>query len=214
MGLADFQERNGMSSSCCGSDVKFDGASKEYKSRLWIIIFLNALMFVVEISGGFLSKSQALKADALDFLGDTLTYGLSLFAIDSTKRVKFIVSAVKGFSLLAMGLWVAISTAIEFLSPATPKTEIMGFIALLALCANLISVFLLLKFKEGDANIRSVWLCSRNDAIGNIGVIIAAIVSSALNSGFPDLIVASFMSLLFIHSSTLILVQSFREWRE
>ena len=203
-----------MGSSCCGNEVKFDGASKEYKRRLWVVIFLNALMFVVEISGGFLSKSQALKADALDFLGDTLTYGLSLFAIDSTKRVKFWVSTLKGLSLLGMGLWVAISTAVEFFSPTTPKTEIMGLIGFLALCANVISVLLLMKFKEGDANVRSVWLCSRNDAIGNIGVIIAAIISAVLNSGWPDLLVAALMSLLFIHSSFQILVQSFRERNE
>ena len=202
-----------MGSSCCGNDVKFDGTSKEYKKRLWIIIFLNALMFVVEISGGFLSKSQALKADALDFLGDSLTYGLSLFAIDSTKKVKVGVSALKGFSLLGMGLWVAISTALEFLSPSTPKTELMGVIGFLALCANVISVLLLIKYKEGDANIRSVWLCSRNDAIGNIGVIVAAVASSILNSGLPDLIVAAFMSLLFTHSSFQILIQSYKEWR-
>ena len=202
-----------MGSSCCGNDVKFDGASKEYRRRLWIVIFLNALMFVVEISGGYLSKSQALKADALDFLGDTLTYGLSLFAIDSTKKVKFFISTLKGLSLLGMGLWVAISTAFEFFSPTTPKTELMGFIGFLALCANVISVILLIKFKEGDANVRSVWLCSRNDAIGNIGVIIAAIISAVLNSGWPDLLVAAFMSLLFIHSSFQILIQSFKESR-
>ena len=203
-----------MASSCCGSDVKFDGASKEYKKRLWIIIFLNALMFFIEISGGFLSKSQALKADALDFLGDTLTYGLSLFAIDSTKNTKVLVSAVKGLSLLGMGLWVAISTAFEFLSPSTPEVHLMGFIGFLALCANVISVLLLLKYKDGDANVKSVWLCSRNDAIGNIGVIIAAVASSFLNSGLPDLLVASFMSILFVHSSTQILIQSYREWKE
>ena len=202
-----------MGSSCCGNDVKFDGASKEYKRRLWIVIFLNALMFVVEISGGYLSKSQALKADALDFLGDTLTYGLSLFAIDSTKKVKFFISTLKGLSLLGMGLWVAISTAFEFFSPTTPKTELMGFIGFLALCANVISLILLIKFKEGDANVRSVWLCSRNDAIGNIGVIIAAIISAVLNSGWPDLLVAAFMSILFIHSSFQILIQSFKESR-
>ena len=202
-----------MGSSCCGNEVKFDGASKEYKKRLWIIIFLNALMFVVEISGGFLSKSQALKADALDFLGDSLTYGLSLFAIDSTKKVKFVVSALKGFSLLGMGLWVAVSTVIEFASPNTPKTELMGVIGFLALCANVISVLLLIKYKDGDANVKSVWLCSRNDAIGNIGVIFAALIASVLNSGWPDLIVALFMSILFTHSSFQILVQSYKEWR-
>lgn len=202
-----------MGTNCCGNDVKFDGASKEYKRRLWIIIFLNALMFVVETSGGFFSKSQALKADALDFLGDTLTYGLSLFAIDSSKNIKIGVSALKGLSLMAMGFWVAISTGLEFLSPVTPKTEIMGLIGFLALCANIASVILLMKYKDGDANVRSVWLCSRNDAIGNIGVMVAAIVSAIFNSGIPDLLIASGMSLLFIHSSFQILIQSYKEWK-
>ncbi|MEZ4872704.1 MAG: cation transporter [Bdellovibrionales bacterium] len=156
---------------------------------------------------------SSLKGRRSRFFGRYTNLCTFLFAIDSSKNIKVGVSALKGLSLLGMGLWVAISTALEFLSPVTPKTEIMGLIGFFALGANVASVLLLIKYKDGDANVRSVWLCSRNDAIGNIGVIVAAIISSVLNSGIPDLVIASGMSLLFIHSSSQILIQSFKEWK-
>ncbi len=191
----------------------FSGASEDYKRRLWVVIFLNACMFIVEMHGGYFAKSQALKADALDFLADTLTYGLSLYAIKTSKKTKAMIAGLKGFSLMMMGLWIAGSTVYLFLTPSTPKVELMGWIGFLALIVNLISVLLILKYKHGDVNIRSVWLCSRNDAIGNVGVIVTAFLSGWINSGWPDLIAACFMSALFIHSSFQIFSQSYSEWK-
>ena len=184
-----------------------------YKRVLWTVIAINAAMFFVEMSAGQLAGSQALQADALDFLGDALTYGLSLAVIGMSIKVRSTAALLKGLSLLAMGLWVFGSTAYQVLILGVPSAGIMGSIGLLALAANLASVFLLMRYKDGDANVRSVWLCSRNDAIGNVAVMIASAAVWLTASAWPDLIVALLMAGLFLRSAQLILVQAFEEYR-
>jgi len=201
-------------SGCCGSGVKFDGVSGDYKRRLWVVIALNALMFIVEMSAGHLAKSQALQADALDFLGDALTYGISLAVIGASIRVRTNAALAKGVSLLIMGLWVFGSTMYRVLYVGVPEAQIMGVIGFLALLANLASVLLLVRYKDGDANVRSVWLCSRNDAIGNVAVMLAAVGVWGTASGWPDLIVAAIMAGLFLSSSFQIIKQALREKQE
>lgn len=201
-------------SGCCGNDVKFDGVSDDYKRRLWLVIALNASMFIIEMSAGHLAKSQALQADALDFLGDALTYGISLAVIGASIRVRTNAALVKGFSLLLMGLWVLISTVYRVFYVGVPEAQIMGVVGLLALMTNLASVLLLVRYKDGDANVRSVWLCSRNDAIGNIAVMIAAVGVWGTATGWPDLIVAAIMAGLFLSSSFQIVRQALSERRE
>jgi len=197
----------------CSGNPKFDGVDPTYKRILWIVIFINAVMFVVEMSAGKLAGSQALQADALDFLGDALTYGLSLAVIGMSLKTRATAALLKGLSLLAMGLWVFGSTVYQFFVLDPPKAEIMGLIGLLALAANLASVFLLMRYKDGDANVRSVWLCSRNDAIGNVAVMIASVAVWLTATAWPDLVVAIFMAGLFLRSAQLILVQSWQELR-
>ena len=158
-------------------------------------------MFLVEMGAGALAGSQALQADALDFLADTLTYGISLAVIGASITVRSRAALLKGLSLSLMGLWVFGSTAYHVLVLGTPSAEIMGAVGVLALAANLSSVLLLAKYKDGDANVRSVWLCSRNDAIGNVAVMCAAIAVWATASKWPDLIVAAVMAGLFLTSS-------------
>lgn len=200
-------------SGCCGNDAKFDGVSEDYKRRLWLVIAINALMFVVEMSAGRLAQSQALQADALDFLGDALTYGLSLAVIGSSIAVRTNAALFKGISLLAVGAWVFGSTVYRVFYGGVPTAEIMGWVGLLALVANCASVLLLMSYKDGDANVRSVWLCSRNDAIGNIAVMFAALGVWGTASGWPDLIVASIMACLFLSSAIQIIKQSLDERR-
>ncbi|SOE17965.1 cation efflux family protein [Hoeflea halophila] len=197
----------------CSGNPRFDGMDASYKRVLWAVISINAAMFLVEMSAGQLAGSQALQADALDFLGDALTYGLSLAVIGMSIRVRSTAAVLKGFSLLAMGLWVFGSTAYQVLILGVPSAGIMGSIGLLALAANLASVFLLMRYKDGDANVRSVWLCSRNDAIGNVAVMTASAAVWLTASAWPDLIVALLMAGLFLRSAQLILVQAFREYR-
>lgn len=199
---------------CCGSEAKFEGLSPEYKQRLRAVIGINAGMFLIETGGGHLAGSNALQADALDFLGDALTYGMTLVAIGTSTATRAKAALFKGLSLFVMGLWVFGSTAYHVLILGIPQAEIMGAVGFLALAANVTSVLLLMKYKDGDANVRSVWLCSRNDAIGNVAVMAAAGAVWLTASKWPDLIVAGLMAGLFLSSSFQILRQSLAEMRQ
>jgi Co/Zn/Cd efflux system component len=202
-----------MSAHCCGHNSTFEGLSADYRRRLWAVIAINAAMFVVELAAGALAGSQALQADALDFLADSLTYGISLAVIGAAVRVRAWAAFAKGLSLTVMGLWVFGSTAWHVLVLGVPRAEIMGVVGFLALAANVASVLLLARYRDGDANVRSVWLCSRNDAIGNVAVMIAALGVWGTASRWPDLVVAAIMASLFLWSSVQILRQSARELR-
>jgi cation diffusion facilitator family transporter len=199
---------------CCGCNAKFEGLSADYRRRLWIVIAINAGMFLVETAGGTLAGSKALQADALDFLGDALTYGITLAAIGASLVMRARAALFKGATLSLMGLWVFGSTAYHVLILGVPKAELMGAVGFLALAANITSVLLLAKYKDGDANVRSVWLCSRNDALGNVAVMLAALAVYWTASAWPDLIVAAVMAGLFLWSSAQILRQAFGELRE
>jgi Co/Zn/Cd efflux system component len=177
------------------------------------VIALNAAMFVVEMTGGALAGSQALQADALDFLGDATTYGISLAVIGASLQIRARAAILKAISLTAMGLWVLGSTAYHVLVLGVPHAEVMGAIGLLALAVNVTSVLVLMRYKDGDANVRSVWLCSRNDAIGNVAVMLAALAVGFTGTKWPDLIVAAIMAGLFLSSSMQILRQSVQELR-
>jgi len=170
-------------------------------------------MFSVEMSAGAFAGSRALQADALDFFADTMTYALSLYVIGKSLRLRATVALMKGVSLALMGLWVFGSTAYDVLILETPRAEVMGIVGILALAANLGSVWLLLPHREGDANVRSVWLCSRNDAIGNLAVIAAALAVWISGTAWPDLIVAGMMAALFCWSAFHILRQAWIELR-
>ncbi len=203
------------SSACgCTGNPRFDGVDPRYKRMLWTVIAINAVMFFVEMGAGQLAGSQALQADALDFLGDTLTYGVSLAVIGRSLQVRSGAALLKGGSLLLMGMWVFGHTLYNVLILGLPHAEIMGGIGLLALSANLASVLFLLRYKDGDANVRSVWLCSRNDAIGNVAVMIAALAVWRTESAWPDLLVAGIMAGVFLTSSAQILRQAWAERRE
>jgi Co/Zn/Cd efflux system component len=202
-----------MSADCCRHGARFEGLSTDYKRRLWIVIAINVSMFLVEMAAGSLAGSQALQADALDFLGDAATYGISLAVIGTPMQIRARAAVLKAASLTAMALWVLGSTAYHVLILGLPRAEVMGLIGILALAANAASVLFLMRYKDGDANVRSVWLCSRNDAIGNIAVMIAALAVWGTATKWPDLLVAAIMASLFLTSSIQILRQSFREIR-
>jgi Co/Zn/Cd efflux system component len=187
--------------------------SPDYKRRLWLVIAINAAMFLVEMGAGALAGSQALQADALDFLGDALTYGVTLAVIGASLQTRAWAAVAKGVSLSAMGLFVFGATAYHVLVLGVPRAEVMGAIGLLALAANLTSVLLLMRYREGDANVRSVGLCSRNDAIGNVAVMIAALGVWGTATRWPDLAVAAIMAGLFLTSSVQILRQAIGELR-
>lgn len=194
-------------------ELGFDGQSVTYRRVLWIVIFINLLMFVIEMSTGALTGSKALQADALDFAGDVSTYAISLWVIGKPLLWRSRAATFKGVSLLLMGVFVVISTVAAFGKAEPPLAGWMAGVALMALLANVISAVLLMKFREGDANVRSVWLCSRNDAIGNVGVLIAAGLVAWLHSPWPDLFLALLMATLFVSSAWSILRQAQQEKR-
>ncbi len=199
---------------CCNHNAKFDGLSRNYRRRLWIVIALNAAMFAVEIGAGHMARSQALQADALDFLGDALTYGISLAVIGASVRTRTNAALAKGISLLLMGIWVFRSTIYRVFYLGVPEAQIMGGVGFMALATNIASVLLLMRYKDGDANVRSVWLCSRNDALGNVAVMLAALAVWGTSTGWPDLIVAGVMASLFLSSAYQIVRQALEERRE
>jgi len=188
--------------------ARFDGASIGYKRALWAVIGINAVMFAVEITAGFTADSQALKADALDFGSDTLTYAISLSVIGTSVRTRAYASLFKAASLGAIAIYILGTTLIRFFEGGTPDAQTMATIGVAAFCANLFSVILLLRWRDGDSNIRSVWLCSRNDAIGNLGVITAGLLVSVAGSRWPDLVVGALLSGLFLRSALSILSQA------
>ena len=194
-------------------DIAFDGVSPDYRRRLIAVIVINAAMFIVEMTAGAFSGSQALKADALDFFADSVTYGASLYVIGMALRTRSLVALAKGASLFLMALWVLGSTVYRVFVMGLPTAEVMGVVGFLALIANVASVVILMAYKDGDANVRSVWICSRNDAIGNVAVMVAALGVWGTATGWPDLIVAAILGGLFLNSSIKIVRQAWHEYR-
>jgi Co/Zn/Cd efflux system component len=200
-----------MSGHCCSHNATFDGASTAFRRALVAVIAINAILFVVEMTAGQLAGSKALQADALDFAGDTATYAISLFVIGRPLMWRARAALLKGLSLGAMGLWVLGTTAWQVLILGVPAAGVMSAVGLLALAANVASVLILMKWRDGDANVRSVWLCSRNDAIGNVAVIGAAGLVFLTGTAWPDLIVAALMAGLFLSSAIQIVKRSLSE---
>ncbi len=198
-------------SASCGVDHNFDGVDPRFRRALIIVVTINLSMFFVEMAAGKLAGSQALQADALDFLADSVTYLISFAVIGKSLRTRGLAALGKGASLMLMGLWVMGETIYNVFVLQLPKAQVMGLIGVLALAANLLSVVLLMAWRNGDANVRSVWLCSRNDAIGNVAVMLAAVGVFETGAAWPDLLVAAIMAALFLSSSVQIIRQSLGE---
>ena len=200
-------------SSCCHHKPAFDGATPEFRRILWVIIALNATMFLVELGAGLAGQSMALQADALDFLGDSATYAITLMVIGRALSLRAKAALFKGVSLAVLGLWVLGATVYRVFVLGDPDPLTMGGVGMLALAVNLGCALLLLRYREGDANVRSVWLCSRNDAIGNVAVLLAATGVFASQTAWPDLAVAAGMAALFLSGSISIIRQARAELR-
>ncbi|MEM6281510.1 MAG: cation transporter [Chloroflexota bacterium] len=176
-----------------------------YRRALWIVVGLNMGYGIVEMIGGFMSASQALKADALDFLGDgTITF-LGLLAIGWSLTWRARSAMIHGVFLGLLGLGVVGSTIWRIVNQQTPEAALMGGFAVGALLVNILAVLPLLKYRQGDASMRAIWLFSRNDAIGNFAVVVAAGFVAWFGSVWPDLIIAFAIAILFLHSSWVII---------
>lgn len=185
-----------------------------YKRALWIVVALNVGYGVIEMFGGFLSGSQALKADALDFVGDGLITFLGLLAIGWTLLWRARSALIQGLFLGALGLGVLGTTAYRVLVQHQPEAELMGLFGIVALVVNVAAALVLIPHRTGDANVRAVWLFSRNDAIGNAAVVVAAGLVAWTASPWPDLVVAVVIAGLFLQSSWSIIRDARSDLRE
>ncbi len=191
----------------------FDLAIPKLRRILLIVLAINAGMFAVEIIAGLTAGSVSLQADALDFLGDSMSYAISLFVLGMALKWRAGSALLKGLSMGAFGIWVFGATVYNAHFGVVPGAFIMGSIGMAALIANLVSAALLFGFRKGDANMQSVWLCSRNDAIGNIAVMLAAGGVVATNAGWPDLAVAVVMATLALTASWQVIRRALSELR-
>jgi Co/Zn/Cd efflux system component len=178
----------------CSADTGKALNSPAWRRALWVALAVNAVMFAGEIVAGV----AALQADALDFLGDSGTYAISLMVAGLGLSWRARAALLKGAGLLVLGLWVIGSTVWHALAGTLPQAEVMGTVGVLALLANAGVALMLFRFRTGDSNMRSVWICSRNDAIGNLAVLAAAAGVFGTGTGWPDLIVAAIMASLSI----------------
>ncbi len=186
--------------SCCDHDCCSPTGhtldSPAWRRTLWIALVLNAGMFMAEIGAGLTASSSSLQADSLDFFGDAANFAISLSVTGMALSKRARAALLKGCSLFVLGLWVAGTTALHAYNGTLPKAEVMGIVGLIALITNGAVAVMLYRFSGGDANMRSAWICSRNDAIGNLAVLLAAAGVFGTGSGWPDGIVASIMAAL------------------
>jgi len=195
----------------CGTTATLN--DPRWRRALWIALGVNAGMFAVEMAAGAAADSRALQADALDFLGDAANYAISLLVAGMALAWRARAALTKGLTLIGLGGWVMITAVLAALGGAAPEPELMGIIGALALAANTGVAIMLYRFRTGDANMRSVWICSRNDAIGNIAVMAAALGVFGTGTAWPDLIVAAILALLGISGGIQIVQQARRELR-
>lgn len=199
-----------MACSCSHEPAPVKPNSK-FRTALWIALIINLTMFFVELIGGAYAHSSALWADSLDFFGDAVNYAISLAVLGASLYWRATVALLKGLTMASFGLIVIAKTGYSYVQGIPPEAITMGMIGILALIANMISAVILYAFRDGDANMQSVWLCSRNDAIGNVAVIFAAIGVFGTGSLIPDLIVALIMSILGLTGGYRVIKQALAE---
>jgi Co/Zn/Cd efflux system component len=207
-----------MSADCCdhchaddpGGDPERQAA---YRRVLWAVLAINAAMFAVEIGAGLAAGSASLQADALDFLGDGANYAISLFVVGMALRYRALAALTKGATMGILGLWVIGVTVWHAVNGILPHAVTMGFVGFAALASNGLSFALLWAHRGGDANMRSAWICTRNDVLGNFAVLLAALGVFGTGTGWPDVIVAAIMAGLALQGAAVVLQRACGELR-
>jgi Co/Zn/Cd efflux system component len=202
---------------CCTPPPLNLGDSKKqdraYRRVLWAVLAINALMFAVEVIAGVAAGSAALQADALDFLGDAANYSISLMVVGMALRYRASAAMAKGATMAAFGLRVLGTALWHSVHGTLPSAFTMGTVGVAALVANAASFGLLWAYRHGDANMRSAWICTRNDVLGNLAVLLAAFGVFGTGTGWPDIIVATIMAVLAIQGAALVIRQAAAELR-
>lgn len=191
---------------CCNDKAcEIEALRTRQSATLKIVLGINAVMFLVEITAGLISGSVSLVADSLDMLGDALVYGFSIYVVARGERMKAKAALLKGGIMAAFGLFVLGQAIYRIAFPQVPVFEAIGAIGLLALAANSLCFFLLWRHRVDDINMSSVWLCSRNDIIANVSVLFAAVGVWFTHSGWPDILVGLALAVLFLRSALFVL---------
>jgi Co/Zn/Cd efflux system component len=180
---------------------------------LWAVLVINGVMFAVEVVAGLAAGSASLQADALDFLGDTANYAISLLVVGMALRYRASAALAKGLTMAAFGLWVVAMVIWHIAQGTLPSALTMGTVGIAALVANAVSFGLLWAYRHGDSNMRSAWICTRNDVLGNLAVLVAAAGVFGTGTGWPDVIVAAIMAALALQGAVLVIRQAFGELR-
>jgi Co/Zn/Cd efflux system component len=206
-----------MNDCCCAPPPVNLGRNKKqdtaYRRVLWSVLAINAAMFAVEVVAGLAAGSASLQADSLDFLGDAANYAISLLVVGMALRYRASAALAKGVTMAAFGLWVIGSVVWHSLHGTVPSAFAMGAVGIAALAANVASFGLLWAYRHGDSNMRSAWICTRNDVLGNLAVLLAAAGVFGTGTGWPDVIVASIMAALAIQGAAIVISQAVRELR-
>jgi Co/Zn/Cd efflux system component len=202
-----------MSEACCDPTIDPHRGNERYRRVLWAVLAINFVMFAVEVAAGLAAGSASLQADALDFLGDAGNYAISLFVVGMALRYRAMAAFAKGATMGLFGLWVLGITAWHVWHGTLPHAFTMGAVGLAALVANAASFGLLWAFRGGDSNMRSAWICTRNDVLGNLAVLLAALGVLGTGTGWPDVMVAVIMASLALQGAWTVLNQSRAELR-
>lgn len=199
---------------CCNDKAcEIDALRSRQGSTLKIVLVINAVMFVVELVAGMLGNSVSLVADSLDMLGDALVYAFSLYVVARSSAMKAKAALLKGSIMAAFGFFVLGQAIYRIVFPQLPVFEAIGAIGLLALAANSTCFFLLWRHRADDINMSSVWLCSRNDIIANVSVLLAALGVWLTHSGWPDILIGLALAVLFLRSALFVLREAIKELR-
>jgi len=207
----------GMADCCCTPPpLNLDphrGNAAAYRRVLWAVLAINAMMFLVEIGAGLAAGSASLQADALDFLGDAANYAISLIVVGMALRYRATAALAKGATMGLFGLWVIGTVVWHAVHGTLPSAFTMGAVGFAALAANAASFGLLWAYRGGDANMRSAWICTRNDVLGNLAVLLAALGVFGTGTGWPDIVVATIMAALALQGAAIVVRQSLAELR-
>ena len=200
-----------MSESCCNSRCCENARGVAYRRVLWTVLGVNLTMFMIEMIAGLRTGSVSLRADSLDFLSDSANYGISLLVAAMTLRTRAIAALGKGVTMGLFGIWVLASSVWKAFVGSPPEAVAMGLVGIAALAANGLCFALLNRFRSEDSNMRSVWLCSRNDMIANCAVLVSALGVARTGAAWPDVLVAAIMAMLALQGAVAVVRHARRE---
>lgn len=203
-----------MDACCDGKVEELTTLRGRHRNILVVVLVINAVLFVVELAAGLIAHSTALLADSLDMLGDSLVYGFSLYVLWRSVEWKAVAAILKGIVMAVFGIGVLTEAAYKMIAGVVPSAETMGIIGVLVLGGNAVCFFLLYRHRSDDLNMRSTWLCSRNDIIANVSVLIAAGGVAYFRAIWPDVLIGGAIAVLFFRTSLTVLRESIHEYRD